>query len=463
MTATATVLERFADYAGRERTAALPQEVMHHAKRALVDWQAALLAGSVQKPATLLQEALADELGHGPAELADGRRAGPRAAALINATAAHTEEVDDIFVEAIYHPGAPTIAAALAAAQVRNASGAEFLKAIVVGYEISTRVGAAIAQVHCKYWHATGTVGTLGAAAGAAVALGLSGEQILHAIANATSLAAGLQQAFRSESMTKPLHAGHAADVGVMSALAAMHGLLGARDIIDGQVGFGRAMGGDPDWDAATASLGSAYNTTRITFKNHCCCGHAFAPLDAVLKLRQDHALSPEQIARVDLYAYQVAVDVIGSHQSRVPSEARFSLPYLAARALAHGSVRLDAFTPSALADPAVRSLMDRVTVHVDPTLNAAFPARRSARAVIQCRDGRVLEHFQPIRIGDPEAPLSDETLNDKFFELTVPVIGAQPARRLLDRLWSAESLSSVRGLFTDCTSATDTLRRTDR
>lgn len=458
-----TVLERFAAYASREQAGSPAEEVMHHAKRALIDWHAALLAGSLHKPSTLLREALVEELGHGHAELADGRRASPRAAALINATAAHTEEVDDIYRDAIYHPGAPTIAAALAAAQARNASGAEFLKSIVVGYEVSTRVGAAIAEAHCKFWHATGTVGSLGAAAAAAVALGLPQEQILHALANATSLAAGLQQAFRSESSTKPLHAGHAADVGVMTAFGAMHGLLGARDIVDGQIGFGRAMGGNPDWNAALADLGSVYNTTRITFKNHCCCGHAFAPLDAVLKLRADHALAPDQVAKVDVYAYQVAVNVIGSANARVPSEARFSMPYVAARALVHGSVRLDAFTPSALADAAVRSLMDRVTMHVDPDLNAAFPGRRSARVVIACKDGRVLEHFQPTRIGDPEAPLSDESLNDKFFELAAPVIGTEPARRLLDRLWTAESLSSVRGMVTGGASTTASLRRVQR
>lgn len=443
-----TLLEHFAVYAACERARTLPGEVIHHAKRALIDWHAALLAGSVQKPATLLQKAIAEELDHGHSELADGRLASPRAAALINATAAHTEEVDDIYREAIYHPGAPTIAAALATAQARDASGVDLLRSIVVGYEISTRVGAAIAQAHCKYWHATGTVGTLGAAAAAASALDLSEVQIMHALANAASLAAGLQQAFRSESMTKPLHAGHAADVGVMTALGAMHGLVGARDIVDGEVGFGRAMGGDPDWNAAISDLGAVYKTTRITFKNHCCCGHAFAPLDAIVKLREDHALAPDHIDKVDVYAYQVAVDVIGSHNARVPSEARFSMPYVAARALVHGSVRLDAFTPAALSDSAVREMMPRISMHVDPALNAAFPGRRSARVVITCKDGRILEHYQPTRIGDPEQPLSDESLSHKFFELTAPVVGLERARGLLDRLWSVDSLASVRGLF---------------
>jgi 2-methylcitrate dehydratase PrpD len=128
---------------------------LHHAKRALVDWHAAVFPGAVLPPATLLERALGDELGHGAARLALGRHASPRAAALINGTAAHTAEVDDIFREAIYHPGAPTIAAALALAQARGLSGLALLRAVIVGYEVSTRIGATMGRA-TMYWHSTG-------------------------------------------------------------------------------------------------------------------------------------------------------------------------------------------------------------------------------------------------------------------------------------------------------------------
>src|SRR5450759_5590253 len=144
------VVERFAGFAESFRTRPLAPPVLHHAKRAVIDWYAALLPGTVVPPATLLERALAEEIGRGESRLALGQRATVRAAALINGAAAHTVEVDDIFRDGIYHPGAPTIAAALALAQTRGASGEAFLRAIIVGYEISTRIAAAMGRAHYK-------------------------------------------------------------------------------------------------------------------------------------------------------------------------------------------------------------------------------------------------------------------------------------------------------------------------
>src|SRR3954462_8588730 len=137
------VVERCAAWAVGFRGQPIPPQVMHHARRALIDWHAALYPGAVLAPATLLEKALAGDFDRGEARLALGRKATARAAALINATAAHTAEVDDIFRDGIYHPGAPTIAAALALASSKN-----LLRSIVVGYEISTRVGAAMGRAH---------------------------------------------------------------------------------------------------------------------------------------------------------------------------------------------------------------------------------------------------------------------------------------------------------------------------
>ena len=159
-----TVIELVAAYAAAERECDLPEAVRHHAKRALIDWFAALLPGAQLPPATLLAAALADEFGSGgrAAVYGTGRRAPLRTAALINATASHIIEFDDIFRDAIYHPGCPVIGAALAAAQTVGADGAALLRAIVIGYEVSTRIGVAVQPSHYRYWHTTGTVGTFG-------------------------------------------------------------------------------------------------------------------------------------------------------------------------------------------------------------------------------------------------------------------------------------------------------------
>ncbi len=429
----ATIAETLGDYAAVETRGTLSDEVRHHACRAVIDYFASLLPGSQLPPATLLAAALADETGGRAMVYAGGRRAPLRTAALINAAAAHTIEFDDIFRDAVYHPGCPVIAAALAAAQAHGADGAALLRAIVVGYEVSTRIGVAVQPSHYRFWHTTGTIGTFGAAAAVASILRLDGLQTAHAIASAGTMAAALQQAFRSDAMSKPLHAGHAAEAGALAAMAAAQGMTGALDVLEGAAGFGAAMSTGADWSRATDALGVRYNIAAMTFKNHGCCGHSFAAIDGALAAGA--GLAADDIARIRIGSYRAAYEVTGRHAVSTPFEGRFSTPFTVASALVHGSVRLDAFTPQRLADPVVQSLMQRVDMTIDPGCDAAFPGRRSAVVEIETTDGRRLRHHQPTRKGDPEDPLSDRELAGKFMELVVPVTGEAAAEALLGAL----------------------------
>ena len=438
------LLEKIAEYAVKEQTSRLPKEVIHHAKRAVVDWYACLLPGSRTAPATLLEQALADELDHGRARLASGRRAALRTAALINGAASHTVEFDDIWRDAVYHPASPVISAALAAAQAQAASGEAFLRGVVVGYEVSTRIGDAVMPSHYRFWHTTGTVGTFGAAAAVATLLRCTREQFMHALGNAGTFAAGLQQAFRSQAMSKPLHGGHAAEAGALAALAAAKGVTGVADILEGAVGFGAAMSVEPDWSRATAGLGTDYHITRVTFKNHGCCGHNFASLDAVLALKRQHGFAHRDIRKVRIATYQGGLDIVNNLHPEGDYQAKFSIQYTVAHALVHGSVRLNAFAPERLGDADVRALPQRIECVADAELSKAFPRQRAARVEIELADGRKLAHFQPTRKGDPELPLSDDELNDKFLELAEPVVGEPAARALLERLWRLESEKNV-------------------
>jgi 2-methylcitrate dehydratase PrpD len=415
------LVERFADWAVAFRDKPLSKEVLHHARRAVIDWHAALYPGLVVPPATLMKKAFAED------------PPSPRLKALIEGTAAHTVEVDDIYRDGIYHPGAPTIAAA-------NAFSKELsLRAVVVGYEISTRIGAAMGTAHYKHWHNTGTIGCFGAAAAAAEALKLDRSQFAHALATVTTFAAGLQQAFRMDSMSKPLHAGRAAEAGVEAALMAREGVTGSLDVM---VGFAAAMGDKPRFDdlveKGLATLGKDFHITRMTFKNHACCGHTFAAIDGALELKKRMQLKPEDIEAIEVATYRAGLEVAHYEQPRTPAEGRFSLKYVVATALSHGSVRLAAFEPDRLGDRTTKQLMDRIRLSVDPELEAAFPAKRAARVAIRAH-GKREEWLQPTRIGDPDAPLSDRVLEEKYLELATPVLGQAKASELLERLWRLE------------------------
>lgn len=436
-----------ADHAASWRRREMPTEVAHHARRALVDWFAATLPGCSRPPATLIAAALEDETrgGGGAVCYVTGRRVPVRHAALVNGTASHTVEFDDIYRYAVYHPGCPTIAAALAAAQANGATMDQLLRAIVAGYEVSCRIGVAVQPSHYDFWHTTGTVGTFGAAAAVAVLLGCDETRTAHALATAATMAAGLQQAFRGEGMSKPLHPGHAAEAGALAAMAAARGMTGALDVLHGPAGFAAATSEDTGkWDKALAGIGKPYAVMDMTVKNHGCCGHIFAALDAVRDLQREHGFTAEEVEAVAVGGYRATKEVCDRPEARTEQECRFSTQFTVATMLLHGGVRLAAFAPERLTDPAIRALMGKVTVAVDPECAAAFPAKRSAKVEIRLRDGRVLRRHQHTRKGDPDAPLTDQDLSDKFLELASEAIGRTAAEALLAQLWEGSSVPGI-------------------
>ncbi|MEU1166263.1 MmgE/PrpD family protein [Streptomyces sp. NPDC005921] len=187
-----TVVAQLAEFAVAQRAVPLAEDVRHAAVRAVVDWVSATVPGAETPAARGLAEALAPA--PGPARLIpSGRTADVRTAALLNGTAAHAAELDDIYRDAFYHPGAPTIAAAFAVGDRLDCSGGEFLRAVTIGYEIGARIALAVGAAHYRNWHTTGTVGTFGAAAAAAELLGLGPERFAGALALAATMAAGLQ------------------------------------------------------------------------------------------------------------------------------------------------------------------------------------------------------------------------------------------------------------------------------
>jgi 2-methylcitrate dehydratase PrpD len=434
--ATQTLARFAAELAARP----LASEVIHHARRAVVDWYASLVPGLAAPAVRVLEQVLADELDRGPARLVgpgQGRAATLRAAALFHGTAAHAAELDDSFRDAMVHPGAATIAAALAVAQAKQVSGGQFLRAVVLGYEVSTRIGVVMGRPHYRHWHSTGTVGTFGAAAAAACAFGLGEAAFAHALALAATFAAGLQQAFRLDSMAKPLHAGRAAEAGVLAAQLAAGGMRSSLDVLEGEAGLGQAMSNGPDWSALGETLGRDFHITRLSFKNHVGCGHTFAAIDGALALQQHHGFKHDEIEQMHLGVYQPTLDIAPHVDPQDADQAKFSLHYMVATALVHGSVRLAAFEPARLNDATTRALMKRIGKSLDAEVDAAFPGRRGARVQVTLRDGRRLAHLQPDRKGDPELPLSDADLEGKLLELAAPTLGEAAARALLERIWA--------------------------
>lgn len=416
-----------------------------HSTRALIDWTGATLAGWRYPVATLLRDALSNELGQGAAQLLvlPMQTATPRLAALLNGTASHVVEMDDIYAPGLFHPGCPTIAAALAAVQGQGGSGERLLRAIAIGYEVGNRIAEAVQPSHYRFWHTTGTVGCFGATAASCVALGLDAAASGHAIGLSATFAAGLQQAFRSESMIKPVHAGRAAEAGLLAAMAARAGLKAEPAMLEGPVGFGKAMSEDVDWQAMLDRLGNDWTIGQMTHKDHACCGHTFAAIDCALALRMQIGFA-EQIDRIEIETYTAACEVAGIAIPTTPFEAKFSIAFTVATALLYGKVRLEAFTDERLSDFAIARLLQKIALRPSVQFDAGYPALRGARMTIVLKDGEILEHVQTTRRGSPQWPMSDKDIAEKFVELAEPTLGPLETRALLARLSSIGSSERV-------------------
>lgn len=440
-----TIIESYADFVAGIGEQQIPESALAGARRSILDWYGATIAGGDQPPATMLCSVTGDSTGSARL-IPSGVPCGARDAALINGTAAHTMEVDDIYRDGLYHPGAPVIAAAMAVAEDRGAGGSDLVRAVIAGYEVSNRIAVAINPAHYRYWHTTATVGFFGAAAAAASVLRLDASGVGHAMATAGTFAAGLQQAFRSDAMSKPLHAGRAAEGGVLAALAAEAGVTGALDILEGPAGFAAAMSDDRERDWSADDLGARYSIAAMSQKAHACCGHTFAAIDAMLELRDAHELEADDIEHVEVRTYNAALEICGNTDPKTAFEARFSLPYCVAAGLLWGPIVPVTFADEALADSRLRQLMAKVSPVLDAELDAAFPARRSATLVVTTRDGRMLDRHRPTRKGDPDDPLTDAELGAKFRGLAAG-LGSSRAEALENALWRIDSLERIADL----------------
>jgi 2-methylcitrate dehydratase PrpD len=446
-------LLKLADLAARWQTQPLTDDVHRAVRRSTLDWFAATLPGTVRQPATLLAAA---DLGAGSGKAicyVNGRTMSPRAAAFINAAASHTVEYDDIFRDGGYHPGSPTIAAALALAQDKGATREAFDRAVIGGYEAGCRLALALQPSHYDFWHTTSTVGTIGAAVAGGMLLGCDRNSIAHAIAIATSFAGGHQQNLQGESMVKAMHAGHAADAGLLAACAARAGATGALDSLDGPKGYAAATSsGRGDWEAAFAGSGEWTPITRMTVKIHGCCGHIFPALDGLETMRNAHGFGPADIAAIHIEGYGATKSMCDRPEPLTSQDARFSAQYCLAAQLVLGRVSLAAFEPEALSNADIRTIMPCISVECAEDLAADYPRHRMARLTVHLTDGRVLKYFQKSRRGDPDDPVAGAELIGKFEELASPVLAVGETDRLRqlilesDHLPCALRLASVAG-----------------
>ena len=420
------VTARLAEFIGKNRWDEVPPAAIEQAKRAILDTLGVMLAGSVEPPARIVR-GLAEAEGGAPrcAVVGTKARTGAAWAALANGTAAHALDFDDTNFAMMGHPSAPVLAAALAAGELAAADGRALLHAYLLGFEVETALGEAMVPAHYEHgWHATGTLGSLGAAAAAARMLGLDAGRTRMALALAASQASGLKENFGT--MAKPFHAGHAARTGVLSALLARDGFTGSEQAIEGPQGFLKVLGGELNM-AALETFGAPWRilSTGIAVKPYPSCAMTHSAIDALLELRSRHGVRAEEVTDVEIEVAPVVPGILIHPKPQSGLEAKFSMEYCAAAALAEGRVGIDTFADDRVRDPRVRALMEKVRTPVDPSLSGHLDRHGWSRVTLRLADGRQLTWGPGGPQGHPDRPLSHDQLLAKFRDCARVVLPA--------------------------------------
>jgi 2-methylcitrate dehydratase PrpD len=438
------VTEKLAGFVAGCRFDDLPKKTARLGKICTLDWIGSALAGSREPPAKIVASILG-EIGGNRESTVIGTSTVTSClnAALANGVAGHSVEFDDLNEDAIIHPAAPVIPAALALAERDHLGGRRFITAVVLGYEVEVRVGEAVNPSHYRHWHTTATCGTFGAAAAAASLLELGKEETAHAFGIASTQAAGLVQAFGT--MSKPLNAGKAAMNGVLAALLAKKGLDGPSDPF-GRDGYLAASSNRPALSELTKGLGDHFKIMETVFKRHASCGHTHGALDALLEMSRKYGFGPEDVKEIVIGTYPTAVELVGkSDQPKTASEARFSLPYCAAAAMIDGKVGLEEFSSEKLGDLALLKLSKKVRVYADTEF--AESRLGPARVKVVTVDGKERVGRVDTPRGYPANPLSERELEAKFRALALRVVPKSRVDELVEEVRSLDRTDDVADL----------------
>lgn len=334
-------------------------------------------------------------------------------AAFYNGVAAHVLDFDDVNSPLRGHPSVVMLPALLALAQHRDIAGRRLASAYAVGLEVMVKIARAMVSDHyAKGWHATTTIGVLGAATACSHLLGLSAGQTANAIGLAFAQSSGSRANFGT--MAKPFQAGHCNASALRAALLAEAGMDAAPDALDGPQGFTTLYGNRESLDAELASLGQApleLLASGLEIKKYPMCYAAHRSIDGLLDLRREHGLQAEQVAAIHVESNRRAMVPLIHPRPQTGLEAKFSMPYAMAAAALDGHVRLASFTDQAVQRPAVRALMQRVT-----TEEADGPVTPRWNIVtVTLHDGTKLRKEIRTLRGSHDCPLSDDELADKW------------------------------------------------
>ncbi|MGY8815456.1 MAG: MmgE/PrpD family protein [Gammaproteobacteria bacterium] len=356
----------------------------------------------------------------------------------------HTLEMDDLHKQSVTHPGCVVVPAAIAVAAREGLSGKQLLVAILHGYEAMCRVGNTVGRSHYKIWHSTATCGPFGSAMAAGNLLGLTHEQQVWALGNAGTQSSGLWEFMNSGGMSKHLHAGKAAEAGILAADLAKSGFTGPTKILEGEQGIFQASCADANPAELVILPHEAWQLTQTSIKPWPCCRHTHPAIDAALEISSK---IKSQVQKVIIRTYQAAIDVCDRPNPDNEYEAKFSLQHCVAIALNTNKVGFDSFTNTVRDDTTrIRNL---IQIEFSPKIDIAYPANWGCELEVVTKDGQLFYATRMHCKGDPELPLDSSKMIEKARTLlNYAGIEQEKQEHLISNILDLQNKSHVPGII---------------
>lgn len=424
-----TAAEILADYYVSLDIADIPAKNLQDGQVLVRDYLGVALGGSATDSARIAAEFAVETGGRAEATIiGHGGRVPAVHAALANAIASHSIELDDVDVLALFHFSPPVVSAALAAAERAGATGAEFLAAVVAGCDMMARASNATNfSLRNRGFHTTPTCGVFGATVAAGRLLGLDSEQMTSALGLAGAQASGLMEMY-GPSMQKRFNPGPAARNGVTAAVMAKLGFTGAATIFEGERGFCRTFSDQIDLDALTKGLGTEF-PIYLEYKPYSCARPIHNAIDCALEVRRQLKEPVAAITAMTMRRHPAWANYHLNPRPQTYHEAQVSLPYSLAIALIEGGALPPQYQDDKLGEPEVLRLSDLLRIVPDDTL----PRGVSCALEVRTAGGQVLRAQVDHPSGSIENPMSEEQMRRKVHLLGDPVIGAEAVGRLID------------------------------
>jgi 2-methylcitrate dehydratase PrpD len=415
--------------------------VDHEAHRTFLNWVGCAV-GAARHDTLLAALGAVQALQPSPQASILGRRerVDMAGAALLNGISSHTFDFDDTHLKTIIHPAGPVASALLALAEHRGASGRTLIDALVLGIDVSCRVGNAMYPDHYdRGWHITGSTGTLGAAAACARLLQLDAARTAMALGIAASQPIGVREQFGT--MTKPFHPGAAARAGLMAALMAQHGYTASARALEAPRGMMQTISTKNDWSEITGGLGERFEISFNTYKPFACGIVIHPSIDACTQLRAQ-GVRPDEVERIELKVHSLVLELTGKKEPADGLQAKFSVYHGCAAGLLFGRASEEEFADDIVGRPDLVALRRKVVATVDDAIDEA-----SADVTAVLRDGRRVHVFVEQAIGSLANPMTDAQLETKFHGLADAVLGARRCDALIAACWGLGETGDARAL----------------